>query len=163
MQKITPFLWFDAQAEEAARFYTSIFKNSKMGSVVRYDEDAAKASGKPAGSVMVATFEIDGQKFTALNGGPLFSFTEAVSFVIDCDSQEEVDYYWNKLSEGADPKAQQCGWLKDKFGLSWQVIPTILTRLLQDKDPDKSKRVMQAMLQMKKIDIKGLKQAYEQK
>ena len=166
MQKITPFLWFDNQAEEAANFYVSVFSafggtNSKMGTLARYDEAGAKAAGRPKGSVMVATFELQGQKFTALNGGPHFKFTEAISLVVNCESQEEVDYYWNKLSEGGDSKAQQCGWLKDKYGLSWQIVPTIAVEMLQDKDPEKSKRVMQAILQMKKIDIKTLKQAYE--
>ena len=163
MQKITPFLWFNDNAEEAINFYTSVFKDSKMGSVSRYDEEAAKVSGRPKGSVMTATFQLFGQEFVALNGGPHFKFTEAISFVVNCETQEEVDYYWGKLSEGGDKKAQQCGWLKDKFGLSWQIVPGILSKLLQDKDPEKSKRVMSAMLQMKKIDIAGLKKAYEQK
>ena len=175
MQKITPFLWFDNQAEEAAKFYVSVFaafgrrldssrgKNSKIGSIARYDEAGAKAAGRPKGSVMIATFELEGQKFTALNGGPHFKFTEAISFVVNCESQEEVDHYWNKLSEGGDAKAQQCGWLKDKYGLSWQIVPTIAVKMLEDKDPEKSKRVMQVILQMKKIDIKGLKEAYEQR
>ena len=163
MQKITPFLWFDNQAEEAINFYTSIFKNSKIGHVLRYDEAGAAASGRPTGSIMTATFQLEGQEFVALNGGPHFKFTEAISFVINCDSQEEIDYYWEKLSEGGDEKAQQCGWLKDKYALSWQIYPPALGKMLQDKDHDKSKRVMDAMLKMKKIDIKTLKQAYEQK
>jgi|ERR1041385_3696126 predicted 3-demethylubiquinone-9 3-methyltransferase (glyoxalase superfamily) len=156
MQKITPFLWYNDKAEEAAKFYASIFKNSRVGTVTRYDEAGAKASGMPKGTAMTVSFQLDGQGFTAINGGPHFKFTEAVSFVINCESQEEVDYYWNKLSEGGDEKAQQCGWLKDKYGLSWQVVPTVLFKLLQDKDAGKSKRVMEAILQMKKIDIKKL-------
>jgi predicted 3-demethylubiquinone-9 3-methyltransferase (glyoxalase superfamily) len=163
MQKITPFLWFDNQAEEAVKFYTSVFRNSKIGTMVRYDDAGAKAAGKPKGSVMTAAFQIEGQDFTAINGGPVFKFTEAVSFVVSCDTQADVDYYWTKLSEGGDPKAQQCGWLKDKFGLSWQIVPTALSRLLGDEDTKKSIRVMDAMLQMKKIDIAKLQQAYDQK
>ena len=161
MPKITPFLWFDNQAEEAVKFYTSIFRNSKIGSVSRYDDAGAQASGREKGSVMTASFSLDGQDFVALNGGPHFKFTEAVSFVVNCESQEELDHYWTKLSAGGDEKAQQCGWLKDKFGLSWQIVPTALTRLLSDKDAQKAKRVMAAMLQMKKIDIAKLQQAYE--
>src|SRR5947199_1548831 len=134
MQKITPFLWFDQEAEEAVKFYTSIFKNSKIGRILRYDKQAAKASGRPAGSVLTVEFELEGQKFVALNGGPLFKFSEAISFIVNCGDQEEIDYYWQKLSEGGDKNAQQCGWLKDKFGLSWQVVPTILTDMLADKD-----------------------------
>jgi predicted 3-demethylubiquinone-9 3-methyltransferase (glyoxalase superfamily) len=163
MSKITPFLWFDNQAEEAVKFYASIFKNSKIGAVPRYDEASAAASGRPSGSVMTAAFQLEGQEFVALNGGPHFKFTEAISFVVNCESQEEIDYYWAKLSEGGDEKAQQCGWLKDKYGLSWQIYPPLLGKLLQDKDPKKSKRVMKAMITMKKIDIKALKQAYDQK
>ena len=157
MQKITPFLWFDDKAEEAMNFYVSIFKNSKIVSVTRYGE----AGPGPKGTVMTATFQLDGQEFAALNGGPQFKFTEAISFVVNCETQEEVDYYWNKLSEGG--QEIQCGWLKDKFGLSWQVVPTILSKLLSDPDPQKSQRVMHAMLQMKKIDIPGLQKAYGQK
>jgi len=153
MQKITPFLWFDGQAEEAMNFYTSIFKDSKIGSVSRYGE----AGPGPKGSVMVASFEINGIRFTALNGGPQYKFTEAVSFYVDCESQEEVDYYWDKLSAGGT--IQQCGWLKDKFGLSWQIIPSALPRLLSNPDPQKAGRVMRAMLQMKKIDVATLEQA----
>jgi predicted 3-demethylubiquinone-9 3-methyltransferase (glyoxalase superfamily) len=159
MQKITPFLWYDDQAEEAANFYVSIFKNSKVLSVTRYDDAGAQAAGRPKESVMVVEFQLEGQEFVGLNGGPHFKFTEAVSFVVNCETQEEVDYFWQKLSEGG--AESQCGWLKDKYGLSWQVVPTILTELLQDKDPEKSQRVMKAMLQMKKIDIPTLKQAYE--
>jgi predicted 3-demethylubiquinone-9 3-methyltransferase (glyoxalase superfamily) len=153
MQKITPFLWFDGQAEEAMNFYTSIFKNSKIGNVSRYGE----AGPGPKGSVMVASFELDGMRFTALNGGPMYKFTEAVSFYVDCESQAEVDYFWDKLSAGGTN--QQCGWLKDKYGLSWQIIPAALPRLLSDSDPKKAGRVMQAMLQMKKIDVAKLEAA----
>jgi predicted 3-demethylubiquinone-9 3-methyltransferase (glyoxalase superfamily) len=159
MQKITPFLWFDNQAEEAARFYTSIFKNSKIVETARYGDEGPKVAGKPKGSVMTIKFQLDGQEFIALNGGPEFNFTEAVSFVINCKTQQEVDELWEKLSVGGEEV--QCGWLKDKFGLSWQVVPTILTELIQDIDPQKSQRVMNAMLQMKKLDIKGLEQAYK--
>ena len=155
MQKITPFLWFDDKAEEAANFYVSIFKNSKLVGVTRYGE----AGPGLKGTVMTAKFQLEGQEFVALNGGPHFKFTEAISFVIDCKTQEEVDYFWEKLSEGG--AESQCGWLKDKYGLSWQVVPTALIEMLQDKDPEKSQRVMKAMLQMKKIEIKTLKQAYE--
>ena len=161
MQKITPFLWFDTQAEEAANFYTSIFKNSKITTVTRYDEAGAKAANRPAGSLMTVGFELEGQPFTAINGGPIFKFTEAISFAVNCEDQKEVDHYWDKLCEGGDEKAQQCGWLKDKFGLSWQIVPRQLGEMLGDKDPERSKRVMQAMLQMKKIDVEGLKKAYE--
>ena len=157
MQRITPFLWYDNQAEEAMNYYVSIFKNSKVGSVTRYDEAGAKASGRPKGSVMTATFQLDGQQFVALNGGPHFKLTEAVSFVVNCETQEEVDYFWEKLSAGG--AESQCGWLKDKYGLSWQVMPKVLPELLQSKDAGKAQRVMQAVLQMKKIDIKTLQQA----
>ena len=160
-QRITPFLWFDDQAGEAAKFYTSVFKNSKIGDIVRYDEEAAKPTGRPPGSVMVVDFQLAGQKFVALNGGPAFNFTEAISFVVNCDTQEEVDYYWSKLSAGGEES--RCGWLKDKFGLSWQIVPTLLTEMLKDKDAAKAKRVMHAMLQMDKIDIPTLKKAYDQK
>jgi predicted 3-demethylubiquinone-9 3-methyltransferase (glyoxalase superfamily) len=159
MQKITPFLWFDHQAEEAAKFYTSVFKNSKVGTILRYDEAAAKASGRPVGSVLTIEFEIEGQKFTALNGGPQFKFNESVSFVVYCETQDEVDYFWQKLTaEGG--QESECGWLRDKFGLSWQVTPTVLIKMLHDKDPKKSGRVMNAMMQMQKIDISKLKAAY---
>jgi predicted 3-demethylubiquinone-9 3-methyltransferase (glyoxalase superfamily) len=157
MQKISPFLWFDNQAEEAMNFYTSIFKNSKQGSVTRYGE----AGPGPKGSVMSATFELEGQEFLVLNGGPHFKFTPAISFFVKCTTQEEVDMYWDKLSAGG--QIQQCGWLQDKFGVSWQIVPTILSELLQDKDPVKARRVMEAMMKMVKLDIKGLKQAYEQR
>jgi predicted 3-demethylubiquinone-9 3-methyltransferase (glyoxalase superfamily) len=155
MQKISPFLWFDDQAEEAMNFYVSIFKNSKVGSVTRYGD----AGPGPKGSVMTAAFELEGQQFTALNGGPRFRFTEAISFVVSCRTQEEVDDLWEKLSEGGE--TQQCGWLKDKFGLSWQIVPVALVELMSDPDPEKSRRVMEAMLQMTKLDIAKLRQAYE--
>jgi len=160
-QKITPFLWFDDKAEEAAKFYTSIFKNSKIGNITRYDEEAAGPTGRPAGSVMTVDFQLGGQEFVALNGGPMFKFTEAISFVVNCENQEEVDYFWSKLSAGGEES--RCGWLKDKFGLSWQVVPTVLTEMLIDKDTAKAKRVMHAMLQMDKTDIAVLKKAYDQK
>lgn len=155
MQKITPFLWFDHQAEEAMNFYVSIFRNSKILSVSRYGE----AGPRPAGSVMTATFQLEGQEFMALNGGPDHKFTDAISFFVDCKTQEEVDELWEKLSEGGEPGP--CGWLKDKFGLAWQIIPRVLSELLSDPDPVKSQNVMKAMLQMSKIDIAGLKAAYE--
>src|SRR6267143_1348947 len=157
-QRITPFLWFDDQAEDAAKFYVSIFKNSKIGEITRYDEQAAKPTGRPAGSVMTVEFELEGQEFVALNGGPMFKFTEAISFVVNCETQEEVDYYWEKLSVGGEES--RCGWLKDRFGVSWHVVPTVLVEMLQDKDPLKARRVMGAMLKMKKIDVEALKRAY---
>ncbi|HEY2986285.1 MAG TPA: VOC family protein, partial [Candidatus Binatia bacterium] len=146
MQKITPCLWFDSNAEEAVNFYTAIFKNSKIGNISRYGEAGYEIHGKPAGTVLTIEFELNGQAFTALNGGPMFKFNEAVSFQVGCESQEEVDYYWEKLSAGGDKKAQQCGWLKDKYGLSWQIVPAILGQMLQDKDAKKSERVMKALL-----------------
>jgi predicted 3-demethylubiquinone-9 3-methyltransferase (glyoxalase superfamily) len=161
MQKITPFLWFDDKAEEAAKFYVSIIKNSKMGSITRYGEAGAEVSGRTKGTAMVVTFQLDGQEFMALNGGPHFKFTEAISFVVNCQTQREIDRLWEKLSEGGEEG--QCGWLKDKYGLSWQIVPTILGEMMQDKDTQKSERAMSAMLKMHKIDIKTLKQAYEQK
>lgn len=160
MQKITPFLWFDHQAEAAVNFYTSIFKDSKIGKISRYDDASAKASGQPKGAAMTVAFELAGQEFVALNGGPIFKFTEAISFIVNCDSQEEIDYYWEKLSVGGDEKSQQCGWLKDQFGLSWQIVPTQLSQLLAGPDPASAQRVMQTLLQMKKIDLTKLKQAY---
>ena len=156
MQKITPFLWFDDQAEEAANFYTSIFKNSKVGSISRYGEGTPGEKDK----VMTATFEIEGQEFTALNGGPEFSFTPAISFFVHCETQAEVDDYWEKLSAGGEKS--QCGWLKDKFGVSWQIVPNILMELMSDPDPEKAGRVTRTMLKMTKIDIAALKRAYEQ-
>lgn len=163
MQKITPCLWFDSNAEEAVDFYTSIFKNSKIGNISQYGEAGYEIYRKPAGTVLTMEFELNGQAFTALNGGPMFKFNEAISFQVGCESQEEIDYYWEKLSDGGDKKAQQCGWLKDKYGLSWQIVPTVLGKLLHDKDAKKSESVMKALLQMKKLDIKTLKQAYEQR
>jgi predicted 3-demethylubiquinone-9 3-methyltransferase (glyoxalase superfamily) len=159
MQKLTPFLWFDNQAEEAAKFYASVFKNSKIGRILRYDEASSKAAGRPAGSVLTVEFEIEGQKFTALNGGPQFKFNESVSFVVNCKTQEEVDYFWEKLTAGGGQESE-CGWLKDKFGLSWQITPTILIDMLNDKDPKKAGRVMKAMMQMQKIELNKLKAAY---
>jgi predicted 3-demethylubiquinone-9 3-methyltransferase (glyoxalase superfamily) len=155
MQKITPFLWYDGKAEEAMTFYTAIFKNSKIGSIVRY----GAAGPGPKGAVMSATFELEGQEFIALNGGPQFTFTPAISFFVNCDTQDEVDELWEKLSQGGEKL--RCGWLKDKFGVSWQIIPSALGKMLQDKDSEKSARVMQAMMQMNKIDIKTLQQAYD--
>jgi predicted 3-demethylubiquinone-9 3-methyltransferase (glyoxalase superfamily) len=161
MQKITPCLWFDSNAEEAVKFYTAIFKHSKIGNISRYGEAGREIHGKPAGTVLTVEFELDGQAFTALNGGPVFKINEAISFQVNCESQEELDYYWEKLAEGGDKKAQQCGWLKDKFGVSWQIVPTVLGKMLQDKDATKSERVMKALLQMRKLDISVLRQAYE--
>jgi predicted 3-demethylubiquinone-9 3-methyltransferase (glyoxalase superfamily) len=155
VQKITPFLWFNNNAEEAVNFYTSVFKNAKVGKIARYGE----AGPGPKGSVMTAQFELEGQQFMALNGGPVYKITPAISFVVNCETQEEVDHYWSKLTEGG--KEIQCGWLTDKFGVSWQIVPTILGQLLSDKDPEKSKRVMQAMLKMIKLDIDQLKRASE--
>jgi predicted 3-demethylubiquinone-9 3-methyltransferase (glyoxalase superfamily) len=161
LQPITPCLWFDSQAEEAARYYTGIFKDSKIGKISRYGEAGREAHGQAPGTVMTVEFELNGQPFTALNGGPHFKFTEAISFQIMCRTQEEVDHYWNKLSEGGDKNAQQCGWLKDKYGLSWQVVPTVLAEMMTDPDKEKSGRAMEAMLQMKKLDIAELKRAFE--
>jgi predicted 3-demethylubiquinone-9 3-methyltransferase (glyoxalase superfamily) len=156
MQKITPFLWFDSQAEEAARTYTSIFKGSKMGTITRYGDEGPG----PKGTVMTATFQLFGQEFIALNGGPQFKFSPAISFVVNCETQEEVDELWEKLSQGGEKN--KCGWLTDKFGLSWQIVPTVLGQLLGDKSPAKARSVMKAMLQMDKLDIKALKQAHAQ-
>ena len=161
VQPITPCLWFDTQAEEAARYYTGIFKNSKIGAITRYGEGGREVHGGSPGTVMTVAFELNGQPFTALNGGPVFTFNEAISFQIMCRTQEEVDHYWNRLSEGGDPKAQQCGWLKDKFGLSWQVVPTVLVEMMKDPDKEKSGRAMEGMLEMKKIDIAELKRAFD--
>lgn len=162
MQKITPFLWFNTQAEEAINFYTSIFKNSKIVSIKRYPEGPLDGPMKGLeGKVITGVFELEGQRFMALDGGPYFQPNGAVSFYIECETQEEVDHFWDKLSEGGDPKTQQCGWLQDKFGFSWQVVPTLLPKLLSDADATKSGRVMQAMLQMKKIDIEALQKAYD--
>jgi predicted 3-demethylubiquinone-9 3-methyltransferase (glyoxalase superfamily) len=156
-QKITPFLWFDTEAEEAAKFYVSVFENSRIRGMTRYGDAAAEASGRPKGSVMTVAFELEGQEFTALNGGPSFEFTEAISLVVHCDSQDEVDELWAKLT--AEGREQACGWLKDKYGVSWQIVPDALIELLSDPDPDKSQRVMQAMLKMRKIDVEELKRA----
>jgi predicted 3-demethylubiquinone-9 3-methyltransferase (glyoxalase superfamily) len=161
LQRLTPFLWFDNQAEEAVSFYTSIFKNSRVVSVTRYGEAGTVASGRPKGTVMTIAFQLDGQEFVALNGGPHFQFSEAISFVVNCESQGEVDYYWEKLSDGGDEKAQQCGWLRDRYGVSWQIVPVALRTFVGGPDPEKSQRAMQALLQMRKIDIQGLKEAYE--
>ena len=155
MQKITPFLWFDNQAEEAMNFYVSIFPNSNVLQVTHYGDTGPG----PKGTVMTAEFQIEGQEFVALNGGPQFKFTEAISFVVNCETQEEVDYFWEKLSEGGEKS--RCGWLEDKFGLSWQVVPTVMVEMFQDKDPEKSQRVMKAMMQMDKLEIKTLKEAYD--
>lgn len=157
MQKITPFLWFDNQAEEAVNYYLSIFKNSKILNVARYGDDSAKVSGRPKGSVMTVSFQLDGQQFVALNGGPVFSFSPAISFVVNCQTQQEVDELWEKLSTGGEQ--QQCGWLKDKYGVTWQIVPTALGELLSNPDAAKAQRVMQAMLQMNKLDINVLQQA----
>ncbi|HEY3251395.1 MAG TPA: VOC family protein [Ignavibacteria bacterium] len=160
MQKITTCLWFDNQAEEAVNFYTTVFKNSKIGTTARYDEASSKAAGRPAGSVMTMTFELEGREFMALNGGPVFKFNESISLVVNCKDQEEVDYFWNKLT-GDGGQESVCGWLKDKFGLSWQIVPAVLGELM--KDPQKGKKVMAALLQMKKLDVKALEAAAEGK
>ena len=160
MQKIIPCLWFDNQAEEAANFYTSIFKNSKIGNISRYGKEGYEIHGREEGTVMTIEFEIDGQKFTALNGGPVFKFNEAISFVVNCANQEEIDYYWEKLTASGGQESV-CGWLKDKYGLSWQIVPEIMSELVGDPTSEKSQRAMKAMLQMKKIDIEGLMEAYE--
>jgi predicted 3-demethylubiquinone-9 3-methyltransferase (glyoxalase superfamily) len=161
-QKITPFLWFDNTAEEAAAFYTSVFKNSSVGSQASYEEEAGSKVGKPAASVMVVDFEIAGQKFIALNGGPKFKFNESVSFVVDCKDQSEVDYYWSSLTADGGEESM-CGWLKDKFGLSWQVVPSVLSELIAGSDREASQRAMHAMLQMRKLDIQTLRDAYDGK
>ena len=161
LQKITPCLWFDNEAEPAAQFYTSVFKNSRITAVTRYGDAGREIHKKEPGTALTVAFELDGQAFTALNGGPNFKFTEAISLQVDCATQDEVDHFWSKLSEGGEPRAQQCGWLKDKYGLSWQVVPNILPQLLSSSDKVKSGRAMQAMLQMKKLDIAKLQQAYD--
>jgi predicted 3-demethylubiquinone-9 3-methyltransferase (glyoxalase superfamily) len=157
--RIAPCLWFDDQSEEAARFYASVFRNSRIVQVSHYTEAGHEVHGRPPGSVMTVEFELEGISFTALNGGPHFKFTEAVSFQVNCDTQEEIDYYWEKLGAGGDLRAQQCGWLKDKYGLSWQVVPAIMTELMSDADKEQAGRVMEAMLKMKKLDIAELKRA----
>lgn len=159
MQKITPHLWFDNNAEEAVKFYTSIFKKSKILYTARYGESGAQVFGRQAGSVMTILFKIEGQEFLALNGGPIFKFNESVSFLVKCKNQKELDYYWDKLSQGGDANAQQCGWLKDKFGLSWQIVPDNMDKMLKSKNAKKTEKVMAALLQMKKLDIKALKEA----
>ena len=163
VQKITPFLWFDNQAEDAAKFYVSIFNNSALGAVNRYGKEGFEVHGRPEGSVMTVAFRLEGQGFTALNGGPHFKFSEAISFVVRCETQSEVDHYWDELSKGGDERAQRCGWLKDKYGVSWQIVPTVLFELMGGADARRSQRVMQAMLQMKKFDVAALRQAYEER
>lgn len=158
-QRIAPCLWFDSQAEQAAAFYVSVFKNSRVVSVSRYSEVGREIHGRPPGSVMTVAFELDGQPFTALNGGPIFKFNEAVSLQVYCDTQKEIDYYWSVLSQGGDPNAQQCGWLKDQFGLSWQVVPTVMNELMKDHNSETAKRAMESFLRMKKIDIAELERA----
>jgi predicted 3-demethylubiquinone-9 3-methyltransferase (glyoxalase superfamily) len=161
MQKISPCLWFDDNAEDAVKFYTSIFKNASFGNVTRYGKEGYEIHKKKEGTIMTIDFEIERQKFLALNGGPIFKFNEAISFQIYCDTQEEIDYYWDKLSEGGDKNAQVCGWLKDKYGVSWQVVPVALIKMLEDKDSKKTEKVMKAMLQMRKLDIDALQKAYQ--
>lgn len=161
MQKIAPCLWFDNKAEEAAKFYVSVFKKSKIGKTSYYDEGSSKVSGRPKGSVMTVTFKLNGQKFTALNGGPLFKFSEAISLMVPCKTQKEIDYYWEKLSAGG--AKSECGWLKDKYGVSWQIVPAQIGKMISGKSSAKSSRVMDALLKMKKLDIKKLEQAYNQK
>jgi predicted 3-demethylubiquinone-9 3-methyltransferase (glyoxalase superfamily) len=156
-QRITPFLWFDSEAEEAAKFYTSIFSDSRITGLTRYNADSSAASGRPAGSVMTVCFELEGAQFVALNGGPTFRFSEAISFVVNCKTQPEIDHFWGKLASGGDEAAQQCGWLKDKYGVSWQVVPTELGQLLSD--PVRGERAMRALLQMKKLDLRALREA----
>jgi predicted 3-demethylubiquinone-9 3-methyltransferase (glyoxalase superfamily) len=160
IRRITPCLWFDDQAEAAARFYTSIFAGSRIGRIARYGDAGREHHGKAPGTVMTVEFELDGHPFTALNGGPAFRFNEAISLQVSCETQDEVDYYWEKLSAGGDEAARQCGWLKDRYGVSWQVVPTALGDMMIDPDPAKTERVMRAMLQMKKLDIAELRRAY---
>lgn len=161
MQKIVPCLWFDSKAEDAVKFYVSIFKDSETLSVTRYTKEGFEIHGRPEGSVMIVTFRIEGQEFVALNGGPYFKINEAISFQVHCETQEEVDHYWERLSEGGDPNAQQCGWLKDKFGVSWQIVPNVLPEMLRDPDTRKVERATKAFMQMKKFDIAALGRAYE--
>ena len=162
LQKITPCMWFDSQAEEAARFYVSIFNNSAIGAVSRYGKEGFEVHGRPEGSVMSVSFRLEGQEFTALNGGPHFKFSEAISFVVKCETQTEIDRYWDKLGEGGDERAQRCGWLKDKYGVSWQILPAALFEFMGGTDAGRAQRVMRAMLQMKKLDLAALRQAYEE-
>jgi predicted 3-demethylubiquinone-9 3-methyltransferase (glyoxalase superfamily) len=161
LQRITPCLWFADEAEEAARFYTGIFPNSRITMISRFSDVGTEIHHRPPGSVMVAAFELDGHTFTALNGGPMFTFNEAISLQVNCKSQEEIDHYWEKLGEGGDPKAQQCGWLKDRYGVSWQIVPDFLEELFVDAESAGTKRAMAAMLQMKKIDIAEIRRAYD--
>ena len=161
LQRIAPCLWFDDQAEQAAEYYTSIFPNSRILSVSRFSEAGQEIHGRPSGSVMTVEFELDGQRFTALNGGPVFIFNEAISLTVNCETQDEINYYWDKLTAGGDEAAQQCGWLKDQFGVSWQVVPTALARMMTDPDPAKAARATEAMLSMKKFDIAALERAFE--
>lgn len=163
LDRITPHLWFADQAEEAARFYTGIFKNSRIKSITHYSKAGFEIHGRPAGSVMTVTFELDGQSFQALNGGPLFKFNEAISFMVNCENQKEVDYYWEKLGAGGDPKSQQCGWLKDRFGLAWQIVPAGMEEMLKDENSPGAQRAMMAVLRMKKLDIGEIRRAYEGK
>ena len=162
VQKITPCLWFDNQAEEAAKFYVSLFENSAMGAVTRYGKEGFEVHGRPEGSVLTVSFRLEGQEFTALNGGPHFKFSEAISFVVRCETQTEVDRYWDKLGDGGDQRAQQCGWLKDKYGVSWQIVPAALFEMMSGTDSIKSERVMRAVLQMKKLDVAALRRANEE-
>ena len=161
IQKITPCLWFDSQAEVAAKFYVSLFPNSAIGTVTRYGKEGLEVHGRPEGSVLTVSFRLEGQEFTALNGGPHFKFSEAISFVVRCETQTEVDHYWDKLGEGGDERARQCGWLKDRYGVSWQIVPAALFEMMSGTDKIKSERVMRAMLQMKKLDLAVLRRAYE--
>lgn len=160
LQRITPCLWFDQQAEEAATFYTGVFKNSKITQISRYGDAGQEVHGQAPGSVMLVAFELDGHSFTALNGGPVFKFNEAISFQVSCDSQQEIDDYWNQLSAGGPPEAQQCGWLKDRYGVSWQIVPRAMGELMTSAEPGRSDRVMSAMLKMKKIDLAALQRAF---
>jgi predicted 3-demethylubiquinone-9 3-methyltransferase (glyoxalase superfamily) len=160
VEKITPCLWFDNQAEEAAKFYVSLFENSAMGAVTRYGKEGFEVHGRPEGSVLTVSFRLEGQEFTALNGGPHFKFSEAISFVVRCETQTEVDRHWDKLGDGGDQRAQQCGWLKDKYGVSWQIVPAALFEMMSGTDRIKSERVMRAVLQMKKLDVAALRRAY---
>ncbi len=161
VQKISPCLWFDGQGEEAARFYVSIFKNSRLGTISHFGKEGFEIHGRPEGSAMVVTFYLDGQEFAALNGGPHFKFNEAMSLMVRCESQAEIDYFWDKLGAGGDPKAQQCGWLKDKYGLSWQIVPTAMQEMMTSKEPARSGRVMNALLKMKKLDLAALQKAHD--
>ena len=162
MQKIASNLWFNDSAEEAVKFYTTIFKNSKVGRTARYGKEGQEIHGRPPGSVMTIEFWLEGMEFVALNGGPHFKFNEAISFIVHCDNQQEIDYYWDKLNEGGDPKSQMCGWLKDKFGVSWQIVPRVLSEMAADPDERKSQNVMRVVLQMKKLDLAAIEKAYRE-